>query len=607
MQDRKPFSHRRKLLFLSTLAMVITTTLSVLCAIGLLYQTAIDEQQSQLLNYVRLHTKLIEAVGNFDELNSQQDHIGGATGGTISQLIDANAQFSIREQTGFFALIETHPELQLIMMHDHDKLQVTDQYGLGGSKLTLPNWVGTSLSKINNYVDKVVEEEGFLLAFEKAEFGGKVFYFVGGRALIDLKQPFYVAIVITLSLAFILIIVSAVVVTRLVNPIVNNLDDQIKFNQAILSTAVDAMITINAKGLISTFNDAAVKMFGWQPEDVIGKNVVMLAPDMSEATHSSYLNHYIETREARIVGKIREIVAIKKNGKCFPASLSVGHRQLTNEEHLFVAFIHDITEQKTVENEIRQAKERAEEAARAKANFMANMSHEIRTPMNAVLGFSELLSQDESISQEGKAHISTIINSGKNLLSIINDILDFSKIEVGKLSIETAPFHLQNLVEDCLRTLQFKAAEKDLICKLDIDPSLPIRVQGDPARINQVLINLIGNAIKFTSSGRVEVKIQQGKEGNHYLFSVADTGIGMTEEQMASVFEAFTQADTSTSRRYGGTGLGTTICKQIVVLMGGKIWVESEFEKGTTFYFQIELPPADEHQECLFEESSYTN
>ncbi len=374
---------------------------------------------------------------------------------------------------------------------------------------------------------------------------------------------------------------------------------------AIVDTAVDAIITINHYGTIQLFNPAAEKLFGWKASEVIGKNVAILTPDITPTTHDQFIGNYLKSGKAKIIGVGRELEAKRKDNTLFPALLSVGHTEVSPGNHMFVAFISDITRQITARRELLSAKNRAEEAAQAKANFLANMSHEIRTPMNAVIGFSEVVLQDTNLSDSSRQHVSTILNAGQNLLNIINDILDFSKIEAGKVTLEHVTFHLPNAITDTLRTLEFKAAEKDLILKVSISPNLPNRVVGDPVRLRQVLLNLVGNAIKFTQAGSVTVVVEPDTDVTMTHFKVIDTGIGMNDDQLKGVFEAFTQADASTNRRFGGTGLGTTISKQIVELMHGKIWAESEVNKGSTFHFTAALPAGVETDDCLFEDGSF--
>ncbi|MCP4351072.1 MAG: transporter substrate-binding domain-containing protein [Desulfobacterales bacterium] len=246
------------------------------------------------------------------------------------------------------------------------------------------------------------------------------------------------------------------------------------------------------------------------------------------------------------------------------------------------------------EKELLKAKENAEAASRSKSMFLANMSHEIRTPMNSALGFLSLALEDTDISEKQRKYLTTSYNSSKMLLNIINDILDISKLESGRLELENMPFNLHTIIKETIILLDISAKNKGLSLELNIHDAVPQYVAGDSGRLKQILINLVGNAVKFTEKGGVKIRISpRNEEKNIIRFAISDTGIGIPEDRLQSIFDPFTQADATMTRRFGGTGLGTTISRQLAELMGGEIWVKSEAGKGSTFYFTVNTIPTD--------------
>jgi len=287
--------------------------------------------------------------------------------------------------------------------------------------------------------------------------------------------------------------------------------------------------------------------------------------------------------------KITAEEAIKKHRKELVRKLNEKVEELQAE----------IYERKKKEKELRKAKEEVQIASRTKSEFLASISHEIRTPLNAIIGMAELLSETR-LDQEQRKYVDISKNAGENLLDIINDILDISKVEAGEIKLENVGFNLSEVVKKTCDVFSFRANRKGITLTNHINPKIPLNLIGDPARLQQILVNLLGNAIKFTHKGEIVLKINLSNEEDkikkrvpvdkvQLLFSVRDTGIGIPQEKKKTIFDFFTQADSSTTREYGGTGLGLTICERLVKLMGGDIWVESEVGKGSTFSFTAEF------------------
>ncbi len=477
---------------------------------------------------------------------------------------------------------------------------------------------------------------------------------------------------------------------------------------SIVNTTVEGITTINEQGLIESFNPAAEHIFGYNADEVIGRNISILMPEPYRSEHDHHIQTYLKDGTSKVLGTVLEITGIRKNGSTFPIELSVSEADLGNrriftgilrditerkktEEELqklhravehssavviitdtagaieyvnpkftqvtgyerseisgktpgvlksgetspetyrdlwntitsgeewqgifhnrkkngefywasasisplkdasgsithFVGIQEDITAIKLFEQELQKAKEAAESANQAKSDFLASMSHEIRTPMNAIIGMAELLIET-TLNEEQKKYVETSRNAGESLLNIINDILDISKIEAGYLDLEATEFNLRELLDKARDIMTIRSREKGIGLVCHVPQEVPVSLIGDPGRLRQIILNLIGNAIKFTETGEVVLGssvIEADATTVLIQFSISDTGIGIPEDKVDKIFEKFTQADSSTTRKYGGTGLGLAISKRLVELMGGNIWVTSAVGVGSTFYF----------------------
>ncbi|MGN7613843.1 response regulator [Magnetococcales bacterium HHB-1] len=403
--------------------------------------------------------------------------------------------------------------------------------------------------------------------------------------------------------------------------------------QTLVDTAPDIIYRIDPEGHF-TFINQGVTRLGYQPKDLIGKHFsTLISPTMvDQVSRNKVLPQYSGKETGP--GESPKLFDEKRGGdrKTMGLEISLKSRlsetptlgsietlddnflvmevnssgmyqvnQESQEGHFVgtVGIIRDISDRKKVEAELRKAKEAAISASRSKSDFLANMSHEIRTPMNAVLGMTHLALQTD-LDEKQFDYLSKIQTSAKALLGIINDILDFSKIEAGKLDMEAVPFRLDEVIENLINLINVKAEEKGLELLISTPPDIPLSLVGDPLRLGQVLTNLSNNAVKFTDEGEIIIQTRIEKRAKDKItlhFSVQDTGIGLSEQQIDRLFQAFSQADTSTTRKYGGTGLGLTICQRLVTMMNGKIWVESEPGKGSSFQFTAQFGLPEKAQE----------
>ncbi|MFH1740673.1 MAG: PAS domain S-box protein, partial [bacterium] len=368
------------------------------------------------------------------------------------------------------------------------------------------------------------------------------------------------------------------------------MEEHLRLMQSTIENVSDEAFWMRPDGSFAYVNQAVCDALGYSREELLTMSVLDIDPDV---TVENWPMHWEATKKSG--GFIFEVRHRAKDGRILSMELRTRQLEFEGREYS-CAFGHDITQRKLAEAELLRAKEAAEAAAHAKSEFLANMSHEIRTPMNGVIGMTGLL-LDTDLTGEQREFAETIRNSGEALLSIINDILDFSKIEAGKLDLEMLDFDLRTTLEDMGDVLAIRAQEKGLEYVYVIDPEVPSLLQGDPGRLRQVLTNLIGNAVKFTSEGEVAIHVTLEEENEAQAairFAVADTGIGIPRDRVYSLFEAFTQADASTTRKYGGTGLGLTISRRLAELMGGEMSVESTIGKGSVFRFSavFEKQPA---------------
>ena len=379
----------------------------------------------------------------------------------------------------------------------------------------------------------------------------------------------------------------------------------------IIDSAPQGMLVVDGEGRVARANGRVESLFGYSVEELIGRPVEQLLPEPMREAHEQHRRAWAEHPAARPMGNDLDLLARRKNGSLFHAEIGLAPMEVNGEPQV-LATVVDVTERRVLESELavhrshleelvsertadlQAARKEAERLARVKSDFLANMSHEIRTPLNAVLGFAKIGRRD--CGDDGsRRSFERILDSGEHLLRVINDILDYSKIEAGRLAVESEPFSIGETVDRALEMVEENARAKGLTLRSRLEVAPEEWVSGDPMRVGQILINLLGNAIKFTAEGAVEVTVS--REGESIRFQVRDSGIGMTDEQRSRLFQPFEQADGSTSREYGGTGLGLAISERLARIMGGSLEAASAPGEGSLFTLQLPLPVVEAPRE----------
>jgi len=359
---------------------------------------------------------------------------------------------------------------------------------------------------------------------------------------------------------------------------------------AILGSARDAVVTVDAEQRIILFNASAERMFGCRAEEAIGGALDDLIPERFHAIHREHVRKFAESGTTRRSGAPLEVVGLRANGEEFPVDASISRAQCGGQK-LLTVMLRDSTERKRAEAD-RVARETAEAASRAKSAFLASMSHELRTPLNAVLGYARLLQREPGLGERQADGLATIEQSGEHLLDLINDLLDLAKVEAGRLELAPLPLKLTAFLTAVVQVLRVKGEEKGVPVVWEASPELPSTVLADGRRLRQILLNLLGNAVKFTDRGEVRLRVgllAREEDVVRLRFEVTDTGIGVAADELKHLFQRFEQAG-DFAHRASGTGLGLAISQQLVHLMRGDIQVASTPGAGSRFWFDLDLP-----------------
>ena len=360
--------------------------------------------------------------------------------------------------------------------------------------------------------------------------------------------------------------------------------------QAIIDNSLNAIVTMNAKGVVTGWNPQAESTFGWTSDDILGKSLAdTIIPNRHRDAHRNGLARYLTTGEGAVLGKVLDLSALHKSGREFPVEVTISPASTAGEEVLFVGFLRDVSARKKADEAIQQLNDQLRVANQHKSEFLANMSHELRTPLNAILGFSDLLIDDVNDKFDRAARrrfLGQINSSGRHLLALINDILDLSKVEAGQIVLRLESVVVQDLVREVINTIEPLASKKSLTLESHVDGAG--QVPADAGKLKQMLLNLASNAVKFTNQGG-HVTFSAKRLSDVIDISVADTGIGIAAADQKHLFEEFHQVDSTISRQQEGTGLGLALTKRFVQLHGGAVSVVSERGKGSVFTLRLPL------------------
>ncbi len=368
------------------------------------------------------------------------------------------------------------------------------------------------------------------------------------------------------------------------------LKEKTAYLDQLIKSAPEGIVIVDNNHRVMSINEEFTKLFGYSSADAIGHELdSLIAKNFKDAK--------LITDEVHEGGEVSyERIRQHKDGKLVNVSILGSPIVIDGKQVGVFAIYRDISDRKRAEKDLKEAKQAADIANQAKSLFLANMSHEIRTPLNAIVGFVDLMQDDKSLSEEHIDYLKTVKESSYHLLRLINEILDISKIEAGEMELEEIPFSLESVLDNVRSNGKsiLHRNGKNISLKINYSESISDYILGDPTRVRQILTNLVANAIKFTKEGEIEVDVSLTDNKKYLMLYVKDTGIGIPEDQQKSIFEVFQQVDTTTTRKYGGTGLGLALAKKLVELGGGKIWIESEPGKGSKFHFTIPYKPTKE-------------
>ena len=574
----------RQIPLVTVMVTIITLLVVGAVTISMLYDTGFEQQRARLVETVKSQARLLESIHQFAEQHNHDASANTTIEHTLSQIRAAHKHYQGLGKTGEFTLAhKVGNQIIFLLRHRHYDLETPKPVALNA---TLAEPMRRALAgKSGTLVGLDYRGQRVLAAHEpvaKLNWG-----IVAKLDLDEIRAPYIIAALSAGGIGLGLTLIAVIILLRLSGGVVQNLEATTANQSMILNASADSFVTIDELGIIKNFNPAAEKLFGYTATEAIGKSVNILIPYPEAKYHDHYLNEYTRTGNKHILGNLRNVLARKKDGSVFPIELTVSEIK-TVQGKQFLGIIRDFSERQLVIDALREAKNAAEHASRAKSEFLARTSHELRTPLNAILGFSQLLQmKNDPLTDTQEDNINEIYIAGKHLLEVINEIIDLASAESGRIKYHLTSVPIAEISSECCTLISPQAIEKNIAIFNKLENS-QLNVCADSTRLKQVLINLLTNAVKYNKdNGTITLDSKHDNE-NNLLISITDTGSGIHKDKLAQAFEPFERLGAEHTGTEG-TGVGLSVCKELIQGMGGEIGVTSNRGQGSIFWFTLSL------------------
>jgi len=563
--------------------MTLVTLAAIGVVIAMLYDVAFEQQQQRLVDMVRSQARLMESVARFDARYSEQDHPGGARAATLSQVSEALEQFAGIGETGELSLarLQDGKVIFLLSRRQTDATGETWPPVAMGSEAHRPMQHALN-GRSGTMVTHNPQGRRVLTAYEPVKELG--YGMVAKIDVAEIRHPFLEAAKVAAGLALLLILLVAPLFLYISQSLLRRLEQSEALNKGIVNTVVDGIITIDARGIVGSFNPAAEKIFGYRANEVIGNNIRMLMPEPYRSEHDGYLARYAAGGEPRIIGTGREVKGLRKDGAVIPIELAVSETRMSGKRR-YIGSARDISERKQAELALQNTSVELERSNRDLQHFAYVASHDMQEPLRMVSSYMSLIEKRyrDKLDEDGKTFMDYAVDGARRMQEMIQSLLAFSRIQSqGRPLVET---DCEDVLARVLANLSVSIMENDVT--LSHDP-LPV-LKADSIQLVQLFQNLVSNAIKYRGSEPPCIHIAAERDNGFWRFAISDNGIGIDPQYYERIFIMFQRLHSRSE--YDGAGIGLALCQRIIERHGGKIWLESEPGQGSMFYFTLPAEP----------------